>query len=107
MFRKSLKEKQTEKERFNRFLEEFGIVENAELHPNSKFYRGNILSEKKILDKLIKCGIIGDNIFGRFMGKAYIRWRSFEHPDSYYAAYKFELVDKDKWRVYWFDRVGL
>jgi len=107
MFRKSLKEKQTEKEKFNRFLEEFGIDTNAELRPNSKRYRGNTLSEKEILDNLIKCGIIDDNIFGRFIGKAYIRWRSFEDPGSYYAAYKFELVDRDQWQMVFFDRIGL
>lgn len=108
MFRTSLKEKQAEKERFNGFLEDFGIDKNAELRPSSSAYLGNTLTEKEILTNLIKHGIIGDSILGRLIGKLMIYWHSFHDPASYYASYRFELIDKtpNQWRLNWFDRAG-
>lgn len=111
MFRKSLKEKQAERERFNIFLEDFGIDKNATLHSNSSTYRGNILSVNEILVKFIKHRIIGNSIIGRFIGKLMIYWRGFflipgfNDPSSYYASYKFEFIDHDQWRLEWFDRL--
>ena len=105
IFRKSLKKKQVEKKEFNEFIEEFGIDKNAKLHPDSRFYRGDILTEKEILTKFIKHRIIRDSIICRFIGKLMIYWYNFNDPDSYYASYKFELIDKDQWQLCWFDRV--
>ena len=93
-------------EMFNSFLEEFGIDKKGKVEPDSKVYRGDILSEKEILGKFVKCNIIDNSFVGRFIGKLMIYWRRFDDLGSYYSSYRFILIDKDQWQLHWFDRVG-